>query len=208
MSSNKKQNKKTVVLTNELARAATVAAVAVAAGPSGVTMPTVTLAPVTPTAQPDNVSLVGKLREPCADTAREAAIALGRAGNSSAVAALSEVVMNEKGFYHSVVRAAACASLGVIGDRAATPALIRGIADAMAEASAEAVRALALLRDVRAIDPLIEVVGNKMGYYLPVVRLAAVTALKQFGDPRAVAARQAVAANAAEDAVLRAAAAA
>jgi HEAT repeat protein len=106
-----------------------------------------------------------------------------------------------------VVRAAACASLGLIGDRAATPALIRGIGDPMAEASAEAVRALAQLRDVRAIDPLIEVVQNPMGFYLPVVRLAALTALKQFADPRAAAARQAIAADVAEDAVLREAAA-
>ena len=151
-------------------------------------------------------ALISALRDPSADTAREAAILLGKSGDAVAVKPLADVVTNLGGYYHSVVRAAACASLGQLGDPSATPALLVGINDPMAEASAEAVRALATLGDRRAIDPLVAVLRNERGYFLPVVRRAAVTAPRQFNDPRAVAALQAIAANPSEDAVVRTAA--
>jgi HEAT repeat protein len=122
------------------------------------------------------------------------------------VGALREVVENASGYYHSVVRAAACAALGQIRDASAVPSLVVAVRDPMAEASAEAVRALAVLGDGRAIEPLVAVLRNEKGYYLPVVRLAAVTALRQFAAPVALAAVRAVAGNPAESAVMRAAA--
>ncbi|HTW93981.1 MAG TPA: HEAT repeat domain-containing protein [Tepidisphaeraceae bacterium] len=152
-------------------------------------------------------TLILALRDPSADTAREAAMVLGKLGDASAVVALIEAVENSNGYFHSVVRAAACASLGHLRDCQATPALIKAVRDPMAEASAEAVRALALLGDDRAIEPLMEVARNENGYFLPVVRLAAINALRQFDDPRAAALLKALAANQDEDSVLRAAAA-
>jgi HEAT repeat protein len=123
--------------------------------------------------------LVEALRSSCADTSRDAAVALGKVGGASAVAALIEVVENRDGYFHSVVRAAACASLGQLRDRAATPALLAAVSDPIAEPSAEAVRALALIGDERALATLTEVARNDGGFFLPFVQTAAVAALKQ-----------------------------
>jgi HEAT repeat protein len=76
----------------------------------------------------------------------------------------------------------------------------------MAEASAEAVRALATLNDSRAISPLIDVVRNSWGFFLPIVRRAAVLALAKIGGPDATAELRAVAGDQNEDAVVRQAA--
>jgi HEAT repeat protein len=150
---------------------------------------------------------VAALQNTCADTASEAAIRLGTAGNKAAVEPLVAVVANADGYYHSVVRAAAAASLGQLGDARAVPALVTAINDEMAEASAEAVRALAVLGDRRAVAPLVDVIENAGGFFLPVVRRAAVIALAKLGGPEAKAALAAVAQNDHEDAVVRQAAA-
>ena len=154
----------------------------------------------------DVANLIAGLRNPSADAACEAAAALGLAGDRSAVGPLAAVVENVDGYYHSVVRAAAAASLGQLRDPAAVPALIAGLRDPMAEASAEAVRALAALGDARAIAPLVAVVRNADGFFLPVVRRAAVLALVHLGGPEAVAMLRAVAANPHEDPSVRQAA--
>ena len=76
----------------------------------------------------------------------------------------------------------------------------------MAEASAEAVRALALLNDQRAVGPLIDIVQNNYGFFLPIVRRAAVIALAKLGGPAAEAELKAVSSNTNEDPVIRQAA--
>jgi len=194
------------------ARAAVAAIPAVAAPVVSKAIP-VAAAPVAPVAaKPSNepsavaAALIKALRDSSADAAREAAISLGKLGEHSAVAPLIEVVENSDGYYHCVVRAAACASLGQLRDKSATPALVGAVSDPMAEASAEAVRALATIGDQRAVEPLTQVVRNTDGFFLPFVRLAAVTALRQFADPQATAALKALAANGDEDPILRAAA--
>jgi HEAT repeat protein len=148
-------------------------------------------------------SLVEDLARIDADIAREAAASLGLLGDRSAVEPLINVVANANGYFHSVVRAAAIASLGQIGDPRALATLVAAVRDPMAEASAEAVRALAALGDAQAIGVLIDVVRNADGFYVAIVRRAAVLALAQLGGASAVATLRGVAANEWEDATIR-----
>ena len=131
--------------------------------------------------------LIGDLLSADADTAREAAAALGVTGDAGAVVALIDVLENHDGYFHSVVRSAAASSLAMLGDRRAVGALLHAVNDTMAEASAEAIRALAELGDPRAVETLIGVVGNESGYFAPVARLAAVKALRRFGAAETLA---------------------
>lgn len=175
------------------------APVAVAVADSVVTAPTVDIEALT--------RLTTDLRNGDADIAREAAVSLGGFRHELAVDALVEVLSSTDGYYHSVVRSAAAASLGQIGDRRALSALLSTVRDSMAEASAQAVRALADLGDERAVEALVNVVRNIDGFYLPVVRLAAVHALAKFGTEAAREQLQFVAHDDHEDAVIRHAAA-
>jgi HEAT repeat protein len=151
-------------------------------------------------------SLIQSLRDPSADVARDAAIELGRSNDLSAVLPLIEVIANTDGYYHNVVRAAAAEALGLLGDSRAVEPLLVLSRDTMAEASAEAVRALALLNDQRAVAPLIDIVRNSYGFFLPIVRRAAVIALAKLGGPEAIAELQFVSRNTSEDPVIRQAA--
>ncbi len=151
-------------------------------------------------------TLISGLRDPSADVARDAAVALGRTGDSAAVEPLIAVIVNADDYYHSVVRAAAAESLGILGDPRAVEPLIVASRDTMAEASAEAVRALAILGDRRAVSPLIDIVRNSYGFFLPIVRRAAVLALAKLGGPEATAELKAVSMNTDEDQVIRQAA--
>jgi HEAT repeat protein len=150
---------------------------------------------------------IAALRGTDADTARDAAIALGRLGDASAVAPLIEALGNDNGYFHCVVRAAAAASLGQLRDPRAFEPLAAATSDTMAEASAEAVRALVALADPRATAVLIDIVRNPQGYFLSTVRLAAVEGLKKLGGPAATAELAQVAGDATEDSVIRQAAA-
>lgn len=154
-------------------------------------------------ANTSTAALVNSLRDPSADVASEAASALGSSGDATAVKPLSEVIANADGYFHPVVRAAAAASLGKLGDKKAVPALISGIRDEMAEASAESVRALAAIGDPRAVAPLVEVVRNADGFFLSFVRRAAVLALVKLGGPEATTMLKFVAENFDEDPVIR-----
>lgn len=149
---------------------------------------------------------IAALRGSDADVARDAAAALGTLGDASAVEPLIEVLGNANGYFHSVVRAAAASSLAQLNDARAFQPLVNAVRDNMAEASAEAVRALAKMGDPRAVGVLIDIVRNPTGYFLSTVRLAAVTGLKQLGGERAVAELARVAADGSEDPVIRAAA--
>ena len=151
-------------------------------------------------------ALIQSLNDPSADVACDAAIALGKAGEASAVEPLIAVMENADGFYHAVVRAAAATSLGQLGDTRAVPVLIASIRDWMAETSAETVRALALLGDTRAIEPLVGVVRNADGFYLSFVRRAAVLGLARLGGPEALQALREVVENYDEDPIIRQAA--
>jgi len=152
------------------------------------------------------LQLINQLRDLDADVASDAATQLGALGEAFAVPALIQVVENSEGYYHSVVRAAASSSLGLLKDARAVDVLVIGTRDEMAEASAEAVRALASIGDARAVDSLVEIVRNTDGFYVPVVRLASVIALAKLGGAAAKAELAIVAANESEDPVVRQAA--
>ena len=150
--------------------------------------------------------LVAALHDPDADVAREAAASLGASGDRSAVRPLIDALRNADGYFHCVVRAAAAYSLGQLGDPSAVEPLLSSVNDTMAEASAEAVRALATLGDRRAIPALVEIVRNRDGFYLHSVRHAAVLALSRLSGGEAEAELTAVAQDAYENLAVREAA--
>lgn len=124
------------------------------------------------------VSLISRLRDTDADVARDAATTLGTLpADAEAVDALAQVLVNFDGYFHPVTRAAAAAALGRLGNPVALDALIVATRDTMAEASEEAVRALGLLGDSRAIPTLRAVVTNADGFYLENVRKTAAESL-------------------------------
>jgi HEAT repeat protein len=180
---------------------------AVAAAAAPVVAAAAPAAKIAAPAAPSQVPALSEvIRGNDADAAREAATSLGLTKEPAAVEPLIEAIRNADGYFHSVVRAAAATSLAQLGDVRAVDALISAINDPMAEASAEAVRALATLGDARAVKPLIEAASNKDGYFLQVVRRAAVTALGKLGGTEAIAELKRVAADTYEDAVIRSAA--
>lgn len=152
------------------------------------TLATTTITVDTITADTTEItSLIDALRDASADIGCDAAISLGQHG-TAAVEPLIEALRNSDGFFHSVVRAAAAQSLGRLNDDRAVEPLLDAVQDPMAEPSAEAIRALAVLGDARAVSPLIEVARNSSGFYVPMVRHAAILALGQLGGAAATAA--------------------
>ncbi len=144
------------------------------------------IAEVAPVAGPSAacLSAIANLTSFNADVARDAATTLGDLGEAAAVEPLIDVVANADGYYHGVVRTAAAISLGQLGDARAIDALTGLVDSWMAEASVEAVRALAKLGDARAAASIRSVMNDTTGYYAPIVRHAAEIAL-----PRVMAAR-------------------
>jgi len=151
-------------------------------------------------------ALIAALRDADADVAREAATSLGLLGSATAVEPLIAVVNNVDGYFHSVVRIAATHSLSQLRDLRAVVPLLDAIRDPVAEASAEAIRAVASLPDPRNLPALLEVVRNEQGFFLATTRRAAILGLAQIGGEQAVCELRFVAGNQWEDAVVRAAA--
>jgi len=151
-------------------------------------------------------ALIAALRDADADVGREAATSLGVLGNATAVEPLIAVVNNRDGYFHSVVRVAAIHSLGQLRDLRAVEPLLKAIKDPMAEASAEAIDALASLSDPRSLPALLEVVRNEHGFFLNTTRRAAILGLAKIGGEQAACEVGFVAANQWEDAGVRAAA--
>ena len=154
------------------------AAIAAPAARLAVTASVVAVAPAPVRDRSTIVGLIARLRDPDAETARDAAETLGRLpADDEAVGALCAAVRNADGFFHPVVRTAAAATLGLLGDRRAVEALIAGTSDTMAEASEEAIKALGLLGDARAVAALEAAIRNDNGFFLEHVRTAARDAL-------------------------------
>jgi HEAT repeat protein len=130
-------------------------------------------------------ALCAALRDPAAEVAQAAAIALGEIRDKPAVPSLAAVVLNADEYYDGTVRAAAAEALAKFQDHRAVEALIAAVYDSIAEVSQAAVRALGLIGDERAIDCLVSVVRNTNNYYLPFVRQAAVEALGRLAAPSA-----------------------
>ena len=154
----------------------------------------------------DVSGLVALLRSPEADTARDAAIELGHTDEAAAVEPLIDVLTNAEGYFHPVVRAAAARSLGELRDVRAIDALITATGDTMAEVSEEATLALGHIGNTRAMQPLMNIVANKAGYFLQPVRRAAIISLGEFRDARVLSVLLAVSMNESEDPMVRQAA--
>jgi len=151
-------------------------------------------------------ALIATLEDDDADVAREAATSLGMLQNAAAVEPLIAVLNNRDGYFHGVVRIAAIHSLGQLRDLRAVVPLMNAIRDPIAEASAEAIRAVAALPDPRGLPALLEVVRNEHGFFLATTRRAAILGLARIGGEQATCELHFVAANQWEDAVVRAAA--
>jgi HEAT repeat protein len=117
------------------------------------------------------------LRDPTAEVAREAALAIAKGRRLSAVEALSEVVENPDGYFHPSVRIAAAESLGQLNDPRSVAPLCRAVRDPLAEPSRAAIRALGLVAREAAVPVLVSVINNVEGFFLPSVRVAAVEVL-------------------------------
>jgi HEAT repeat protein len=143
-------------------------------------VPVAAAVPVRPSVQ----ELVGALRDPSAEAARDAATALGDAGDRAAVDALVAVLANVDGYFHLVVRSAAAASLGVLRDPRGTSALVAALQDASAEISAEAARALGRSGDATALPALRELLANINNYYHPLSLSAAAQAIAMLDGNR------------------------
>jgi HEAT repeat protein len=130
-------------------------------------------------------ALSAALRDPSAEVARSAAVALGALRDVSALEALAAVVLNKDRYFHSTVRVAAAEALAALRDRRAIIALIAGVRDQIAEVSQASIVALGTLGDERAIDSLVVAARNDSNYFLPFVRQSAVEALSRLSVPSA-----------------------
>jgi len=151
-------------------------------------------------------ALITALGDADADVAREAATSLGLLGNAMAVEPLIAVVNNRDGYFHSIVRIAAIRSLGQLRDVTAVIPLLNAVRDPIAEASTEAIGALASLPDPRGLPALLEVIRNQHNFYLATTRRAAILGLAKIGGDQATCELRFVAENQWEDAPVRAAA--
>jgi HEAT repeat protein len=151
-------------------------------------------------------ALTEALRDSTAEIAQAAAIALGSIADASSVYALTAVVTNADGYFHSIVRAAAAESLARLKDPRSVDALIHATRDPIVGPSQKAIAALGEIGDARAIAPLIAVIQNADGYFLPEARIVAIAAATKFATPEIASVLSAVAAEPTEDPAVRAAA--
>jgi HEAT repeat protein len=122
-------------------------------------------------------ALAEALRDPTAELACEAAAALGRSTEASALHALIAVVLNSDGYFHSTVRTAAADSLGRLLDPRSVEALVAAVYDPVGETSLAAVTALGKIGDPYARPALETAASNVSGFFLPQVQQAAAEAL-------------------------------
>jgi HEAT repeat protein len=146
------------------------------------------------------------LRDPTAEVAREATLALGKTRDTSVMAALAVVLENADGYFHSVVRTAAAESLSLFSDRQVIPTLKSAVRDPIAEASRAAIRGLGIVAGVEAVPTLLTVVSNPDNYFLPSVRATAIQVLAAIPGPDAANCLRQVRENPSEDPIVRQAA--
>ena len=151
-------------------------------------------------------ALAEALRDPTAEVAREAAVALRRSRLPSAVDALTAVIENADGYFHPIVRTAAAESLGCLNEPRAVGALKRAVRDPLAEPSRAAIRALGVVAREDALPALLAVVSNGDNYFLPSVRVTATEVLATIPAPAARDCLRSLAENPGEVAEVRLAA--
>ena len=118
----------------------------------------------------------GRLETEAPEVAREAAIALGRLYDARAVDILRRLVASED----RELRTRAAIALGRTGDVEAVPALLECLSEELPRRRREdAIHLMGTLRDPRAVEPLIGLLGEMR------VRRRAILALGRIGDARA-----------------------
>lgn len=164
-----------------------------------------TVSPVA-AARPFPAELVADLRNDSVEVAVEAAGKLAESKDARAVAPLIAVLANVDGFCHVVTRAAAAMALAKFDTNESRIALLAAAKDGMAEVSREACLSLGHLPAADSLATLVEIAENTSGFYLNVVRHAAVRSLGRLKAKQAKSVLEAIAANTNEDASLTAAA--
>lgn len=131
--------------------------------------------------EPVAQALIAALRDRSAEVAASAATALAAHHTPEVIDALRGVLANPKQRFHALARAAAVTSLAACLDTAELAPVAAAIRDQDAEVSIAAIAALAERAPDVVSEHVLPVLRDGNGYFLPLVRLAAVHALRRAG---------------------------
>jgi HEAT repeat protein len=124
-------------------------------------------------------ALSSMLRDRSVEVAVAAVSSLQIVAGRSARSTLRDVVANEQGYYHPLVRAAAVHALGGLLAEPECAPIVRALRDPDAEVSIAAISALGASAPARAGELLLDVIANQDGFFLPITRLAAARGLER-----------------------------
>jgi HEAT repeat protein len=124
-------------------------------------------------------ALCGVLRDRTVEVAVAAVSSLQIVAGRKARMTLREVLSNDQGYYHPLVRAAAVHALGGLLSEPECAPIVRALRDSDAEVSIAAISALGASAPSRAGELLLEVIENHDGFFLPITRLAAARGLER-----------------------------
>jgi hypothetical protein len=127
------------------------------------------------------VALVIALRDPMAEVAVEAALALRFHPAEFAAPALRHVLENRDRYFSPTTRAAAVRTLGALLPAGQAAPVAAAVADVDASVSLAAVAALAERDEPDGAEVLLALLEDASGFYVPLTRQAAARALSQMG---------------------------
>ena len=126
-------------------------------------------------------ALLRALRDPSVEVAVTAVDALSGRDDRSARDALLSVLVNAEGYFNPVTRVAAISGLARQLDAESFGPVFAAVRDIDAEVSIAAVAIIADRMPTAAATQLMPLLRDPSGYFLPIVRLAAVNALERAG---------------------------
>lgn len=126
-------------------------------------------------------ALLHALRDPSVEVAVAAVDALGGRDDRTARDALLGVLVNAEGYFNPVTRVAAISGLARQLDAESFGPVFAAVRDIDAEVSIAAVAIIADRMPTAAATQLMPLLRDPSGFYLPIVRLAAVNALERAG---------------------------
>jgi len=126
-------------------------------------------------------ALAAALRDRSVEVAVEAALALGYHDREMAVPVLRDVVEGGDGYFNPIVRAAAIRSLGMLLPQGHGDVLVGAVSSVDGEVSIAAIATLIERGEPKSAIKLLEVLEDRSGFYLPVVRKAAAEGLSTLG---------------------------
>jgi HEAT repeat protein len=124
-------------------------------------------------------ALCGALRDRTVEVAVAAVSSLQIVAGRKIRVTLREVLSNDQGYYHPLVRAAAVHALGGLLSEPECAPIVRALRDPDAEVSIAAISALGASTPARAGELLLDVIENRDGFFLPITRLAAARGLER-----------------------------